>query len=138
LSVCTERGFQPTYPRIQKVVVPPKRTFFTEKPTKGQVDELQTLFMQTCQAVVQQTHTMLIVDETEEFSDKWWYRSYLKTVSNKGQNINVTLMILHQRPAQIHNDILSNFEHRFIFDLELEDDKKFFAKKSYPTGAIVL
>lgn len=131
--------FRPRFPQTQRIITPLDVLggFFTQKPKKDSIDPLQTLFDATCKQVVAEGNLTFWVDESAAFSDKWWYVSKLKDIANKGQNINLNLAIIHQRPAQLHNDILANCHHRFIFALELDRDRDFYAR-TMPDGKAIM
>lgn len=95
--------------------------FIIQPPKDADSDEM---FNDLCKIVRGVLNQIIIVEETQEFVGKNWMPRDFKEIVRTGCNTGNTYIVLTQRPAEIHNAILSNAHHRFIFRLQWKPDQK--------------
>lgn len=110
------RGFTPLNPEKQKIV-------------KGRYDYQASEFSKTCKEVWKAGNQIFAVEEVQEFCTKHqFYEPQLKDLMNLGGNREIALWFTTRRVAEVHNDIIANIQHHFIFRLYLPQDKEWFSK----------
>ena len=122
-----QSGWQPLDPATQQIVSPAWNDIAAE-------------FNRVALEVWNKGNMILIVDEialegTDEkgrpkpfFCNKYWKQPVLSRICNQGGNRNISLWGTSQRAAQVHNDILANSMHHFIFRLYLPQDIEWMSK----------
>lgn len=116
-----QTGWRPLHPQTQRIVTP-----------NGWGDILPC-FTKTAREIWAQGNTQFIIDDISVrreingklkpyLCDKFWMHADLAKIMNQGGNRNISLWLTSQRVAQVHNDLLSNCHHHFIFKLYLPQD----------------
>lgn len=109
------RGFKPLMPDIQKIV----------KPIWAQRFQY---FNKICNDVWKEGNQILAIDEVSVFCSKWEMPEPLNRLISMGGNRNISVWITTQRVAQVHNNILANTQHHFIFRTYLPQDVDWYSK----------
>lgn len=109
------RGFQPLKPDIQRIVTPSWAQHYS-------------LFLKTCEEVWKEGNQIFAIDEVSQYTTKWEMPDQLKRLISMGGNRNIALWITTQRVAQVHNDLLANIKHHFIFRTFLPQDIEWYSK----------
>jgi hypothetical protein len=109
-------NFKPLNPKIQRIVKP--KSWSLRLPS----------FLKTCQEVWKEGNQIYAIDEVSQFCSKWEMPEPLKMICNMGGNRNIALWITSQRVAQVHNDLLANCKHHFIFRTYLPQDIDWYGK----------
>jgi hypothetical protein len=92
--------------------------------------------------VLARGHTCLLVDEAGDLSEPHWILPAYRRAVRLGRELWVPTWSCFQRPTSVHNDVLSEAEHRFVFWLSLGSDRKKMAEQmgegvlGDPPGAI--
>lgn len=115
LGMVRRGGFQPLKPDIQTVVTPP---FQNRLPA----------FKETCKEVWKKGNQIFCIDEVSEFCTKWEIDDELDLVVKMGGNRNIGMWMTTQRVAQVHNNLLANCKHHFIFRTYLPQDLEWYSK----------
>lgn len=68
--------------------------------------------------------TAVVVDEAMEFSTSGWILPAYKALITQGAELQIPVYSLSQRPKGIHNVILTEAEHAFVFDLASAGDRE--------------
>lgn len=108
-------NFTPLKPDIQKIIKPP---FHQRIP----------IFQQTCKQVWKEGNQIFAIDEISEFCTKWEILPELDIIVKMGGNRNIGMWFTTQRVAQVHNNILGNCKHHFIFRTFLPQDVEWYSK----------
>jgi hypothetical protein len=74
--------------------------------------------------VVNQCNTVFVLDEVHQYCSKRWIDPCLQGVVTARGNQKIGFIGTSQTPNQIHNNILSNVTHFYIFRLWLDSDLK--------------
>lgn len=77
----------------------------------------------------------LFVDESHEVAPKWDDDNPLNRVATKGLGYGIALICMTQRPAQLHNTILTQAKHHFFFNINFYETP-YFSKFSIPLAEI--
>ena len=88
------------------------------RPSSGDEDE----FNQFCLIALQQHNLTIAVEEVQEYANKFRFPTPLSRIVRVGRGKGLTYIAVSQRPAEVHNAIISNSHHRFIFRLDLPPD----------------
>lgn len=79
-------------------------------------------FDAVCKIVFESTNTTLYVDEAASVSTPTKILYWHKIIMQQGRSYNTGIINTSQRPRDIHNTLISESEHLFIFTLNLETD----------------
>ncbi|MEM3423568.1 MAG: DUF87 domain-containing protein [Nitrososphaeria archaeon] len=90
----------------------------TYLPQEGTEEE----FSQFCQTAYDQNNLTVVIEEVQEYANKFYMPPELAKIVRTGRRRGVTYIAISQRPAEVHNAIISNSHHRFIFRLDLPPD----------------
>lgn len=74
--------------------------------------------------VYQRQNTTLVIDEIFAVFNRHSSNRWLKACLTRGRSRNITTIAGTQRPFSIPIEILSESDHRFMFELDMRDDKK--------------
>lgn len=91
-------------------------------------EDAKGLFEEFCMASRQIWNLVIIVEEVQLFCTKASMPYHFNEIVTTGCNHGNTYIALTQRPAEIHNAILSNSHHRIIFRLQWLTDKDVIGK----------
>lgn len=111
----TQGSFKPLRPKTQCIIKP---RFAQQSP----------LFLETCKEVWSQGNCIFAVEEMSSFCTKHYLPPELETVINQGGNRSIAYRFTTRRVAQIHNDIIANCQHHFIFRTYLPQDVEWYEK----------
>jgi DNA helicase HerA-like ATPase len=75
-----------------------------------------------CEIIFKNKNTALYVDEASKISIPNRINPWHNTIITQGRTYNVGIINASQRPRIIHNTLISESEHLFIFSLNLETD----------------
>jgi len=109
------KGLNPLKPDVQRIITP---TWAQRVP----------LFLKTCEDVWKQGNQIFVIDEVHQFTTKWEMPEPLSRLISIGGNRNIALWLTSQRVAQVHNDLLANIKHHFIFRTFLPQDVEWYSK----------
>lgn len=79
-------------------------------------------FDEVCRIIFQHKNTSLYVDESSAVSTPGRILYWHNVIMTQGRSYNVGIINASQRPRAIHNTLISESEHLFIFTLNLETD----------------
>jgi len=79
-------------------------------------------FNQFCEIAFNQSNITVAVEEIQEYANKFRFPTPLSKIVRVGRGRGVTYIAVSQRPAEVHNAIISNSHHRFVFRLDLPPD----------------
>lgn len=79
-------------------------------------------FNSVCDIIFKHKNTSLYVDESSNISTPSSILPYHNIIMTQGRTYNVGVINAAQRPRIIHNTIISESEHLFVFSLNLETD----------------
>ena len=86
-------------------------------------------FDKFCSAVLQCANTVIAVDEVHLYASKQKFRSEaFYKITTTGRNQGNTLIAITRRPADTHNDIIADSDHKFIFNHDLPTDVAYLKK----------
>lgn len=74
------------------------------------------------------SYLIVAIEEAQQYAPKYNLPPELASLVRVGRNKKRTFISVSQRPAQIHNDVISNTHHRFIFRLDLPSDIEYMEK----------
>ncbi len=97
---------------------------FILQPPRRAVD----LFEKFCEMALHVWNQMIIFEETQLFITKLRMPPSFQEIITTGCNHGNTYVALTQRPAEVHNAVISNAHHKFVFPLEVESDKDLIGK----------
>ena len=90
--------------------------------------DLET-FDQFCKKALSWNNLVVVVEEAHLYSGKYKIKSKgFAEIVNAGRPLGISFIAITRRPQQIHNDILSDAEHIFCFDVELPTDVEYMTK----------
>lgn len=107
--------FNPLRPEKQKIITPNYR-------------QRVPIFLKICNEVWKQENQILAVDEIHNFSTKWQISEELGQIVNMGGNHSISIWFTTRRVSQVHNDLLSQCKHHFIFRTYLPQDLEWYGK----------
>jgi hypothetical protein len=79
-------------------------------------------FNKICEIIFNNKNTVLYVDEASKISTPMKIAYWHNVILTQGRTYNVGIINSAQRPRFIHNSIIAESEHLFIFSLNLETD----------------
>ncbi len=79
-------------------------------------------FNDVCRIVFYNRDTALYIDEASAITTPSKIQHYHNIIMTQGRSYNVGVINVSQRPRAIHNTLISESEHIFIFTLNLETD----------------
>lgn len=79
-------------------------------------------FNDICEIIFKHGNTILYVDESSAISTPVKIQYWHKMLVTQGRSYNVGAINVSQRPRDIHNTLISESEHFFVFSLNLETD----------------
>jgi DNA helicase HerA-like ATPase len=88
------------------------------RPQEGSEEE----FNQFCEIAFNQSNITVAIEEIQEYANKFRFPTPLSKIVRVGRGRGVTYIAVSQRPAEVHNAIISNSHHRFVFRLDLPPD----------------
>jgi len=88
------------------------------RPQEGSEEE----FNQFCEIAFSQYNLTVAFEEIQEYANKFRFPTPLSKIVRVGRGKGITYIGVSQRPAEVHNAIISNSHHRFIFRLDLPTD----------------
>lgn len=94
---------------------------YQPEPSEEEKD-LTDDFNQVCRIVFQNKNRALYVDEAMAVTSPSKIPYWFKIVITQGRSYNVGEISATQRPKNIHNTLISEAEHLFIFSLNLQGD----------------
>jgi hypothetical protein len=109
------RGFSPLRPDIQTIYKPHYRSRVAE-------------FNKVCHEVFNRGNQIFGIDEVHNFTTKKTIEPELEPIINMGGNRNIAFWITSRRVQQVHNDILSQCKHHFIFRTYLPQDLDWYSQ----------
>lgn len=107
--VTTPSELKQAITEYSKILYQPKN------PTKKDFNEI-------CKIVFDTKNTVLYIDEAASITSVNHLEYYHKIILTQGRAFNIGMINLAQRPREIHNTLISESEHLFIFSLNLETD----------------
>ena len=114
LAVGTARAFAELWPqRSTRVVYRPD----PESNTHDDVD-------QVIRRVLRYGRTRILVDEAMDYATPNAILPAYRRAETQGRELLVSMVSLTQRPRGIHNILLSEAEHLFVFDLAVASDRE--------------
>jgi len=102
-------NFKPRYPERQKIIKP-------------RYSLSQPIFIKTCKQVWKEGNQVFIVDEVGKFCTKHTMPPELGDLVDLGGNRNISLWFTTRRVAEVHNNLIANAQHHFIFRTFLPQD----------------
>ena len=108
-------NFQPTYPQIQRIV----------RPIYAQSYQM---FIQTCRQVWNEGNQIFAVDEIGKFCTKHTMPPELSDLVDLGGNRNISVWFTTRRVAEVHNNLIANATHHFIFRTFLPQDVEWYSQ----------
>jgi len=115
MGVFSRKNFQPLRPKTQRIVKP----HFAQKTPS---------FLKTCKEIWGQGNCIFAIEEMSAFCTKHYMPPELESIINQGGNKNISYRFTTRRVAQIHNDIIANCQHHFIFRTYLPQDVEWYEK----------
>ncbi len=113
LVVGSAAEFRAAYPqRSTRVVFRPD----PEDPRAADVDEV-------IRRVLAYGNTCLLLHETIDYASPARIVPALRRAVKTGRTRGVPVVVCSQRPMGLHNDVIAEAEHVFVFDLALEGDR---------------
>lgn len=109
MGVLTKAHFQPLKPKTQQIVKP---SFAKSQDT----------FEQLCSFIWKKGNIIFAIEEINQYCTKHMIPDKLKSIINLGGNKNIALWFTTRRIAEVHNDIVANCIHHFIFRTFLPQD----------------
>ena len=109
------RGFQPTRPKTQTIIKPVYRNRIAE-------------FNKVCHDAFTRGNMIFAIDEVHNFTTKKTMEPELNPIINMGGNRNIAFWVTSRRVQQVHNDILSQCRHHFIFRTYLPQDLDWYSQ----------
>jgi hypothetical protein len=104
------RHFEPNNPESQKII----------KPRWGYV---LPEFEKACEQVWREGNQIFAIEEVQIFCSKHLFKiEKLRDLINLGGNRNIGLWFTIRRVAEVHNDIIGNCQHHYIFKTYLPQD----------------
>ncbi len=97
---------------------------FILQPPRGAIE----LFDRFCEMALRVRNQIIIFEETQLFITKLRMPPGFQEIITTGCNHGNTYVALTQRPAEVHNAVISNAHHKFVFPLEVESDKDLIGK----------
>ncbi len=88
------------------------------RPQEGTEEE----FNQFCTIAFEIPNLTVAVEEVQEYANKFRFPTPLARIVRVGRRKGITYIAVSQRPAEVHNAIISNSHHRFVFRLDLPPD----------------
>jgi hypothetical protein len=128
------KKLQPLNPRTQKIIDPTRvYPIFPSHTTAQRMairEQRLELFRRTCHQVLEECNQMFIVDEVHHHCTKRTIDPDLANVITDGgnsdngdhENGGVSFIFTSQEPRQLHNTILGENKHYFIFKLWMKAD----------------
>lgn len=105
--------FRRVYPqRSRRVVFRPD----PEDARHGDVDEV-------LRRVLAYGNARVLLHETVDYATTTWILPALRRVVKVGRSLGVGAVMLAQRPVGLHNDVVAESEHAFVFDLAMPGDR---------------
>ena len=98
----------------------PNEPFIIYRSQTGTDEEFDRL----CRQCFYRGNNTLVLDEVAQHCNKGLIQPYHDLIMRLGRSKGVGIVNCTQRPRGIHNNILSQCEHFFIFDLIQETDRK--------------
>jgi len=94
------------------------------KLVEGSDDEFEAF----CVKAMTFTNLTVVIEEVQEYASKFGLPASLARLVRTGRRRGIAYISISQRPAEIHNAIVSNSHHRFIFRLDLPTDIEYLEK----------
>lgn len=111
--VYTFEQFRQVYPQRSTRVV------FRPDPT----DPRHADVGQVIARVLEYRRACLLLHETVDYASSTWILPELRRAVKIGRSLEVKVVALAQRPMGLHNDVIAESEHVFIFDLAMQGDR---------------
>ncbi len=93
------------------------------------IDKSDDVFDSFCKKAESWDNLVVAVEEAHLYSGKYKIRSrYFEKIVKSGRPHGVTWIAVGRRPQMIHNDILSDADHVFCFEMELSSDFEYMSK----------
>lgn len=113
LTVYTPEEFRQAYPqRATRIVFRPD----PENKRSTDVDEV-------LRRVLVYGKTCVLLHEATDYATPTRIIPGLRRAVKTGRSLGVPVVICSQRPIGLHNDVIAEAEHVFVFDLHLEGDR---------------
>ena len=109
MGILTKANFQPLLPKKQQIVKP-------------HFNSCQTVFTKLCKYVWKKSNMIFAIEEINQYCTKHYIPPELRGLINLGGNRNIALWFTTRRIAEVHNDIVANCIHHFIFRTFLPQD----------------
>lgn len=109
------KNFEPRDPETQRIIKP---RFAKKEPA----------FSQACKDVWNQGNLIFAIEEVGCYCSKHVLPAELDSLINQGGNRNIALWVTTRRVAEVHNDIIANCQHHFIFRTYLPQDVEWYSK----------
>lgn len=114
MGVISKSKWRPTRPKTQRIVKP---SWGTKTP----------LFLSTCNEVWEQGNVIFAIEEISAHCTKHKMPPELDSLINLGGNRNIGMWFTTRRVAEVHNDIIANCQHHFIFRTYLPQDVEWYS-----------
>jgi len=114
MGILSNANFEPLRPKTQVIIKP----HFANK---------ENYFIATCKDVWRKGNQILAIEEIGQFCTKHYKPPELDSLINLGGNRNIALWFTTRRVAEVHNDIIANCQHHFIFRTYLPADVEWYA-----------
>lgn len=98
-----------------KKLTPQKILYQPEVPTDKDFNDI-------CEIIFENKNTALYVDEASAITSPTKILYWHKVIVTQGRSYNVGIINASQRPRDVHNSLISESEHLFVFSLNLETD----------------
>ncbi|MCL2691308.1 MAG: hypothetical protein FWE56_03510 [Candidatus Bathyarchaeota archaeon] len=129
------KKFTPRNPHTQIIIDPEKRLPMPAGATPDIIEAVEAarldLFHVTCQRVWDQQYLTFAVDEAHTYCSTGIKRNidpWLNQIVTKGGNRNIGFAGTSQRVGQVHNNILANIHHFFVFRTFIPPDVDWMSK----------
>lgn len=96
------------------------RVIFRPNPEDGDHEDVDLVIRR----ILRYGRTCLLIDEAMEYATVGRIMPAYKRAITQGRELYVPVVSCTQRPIGVHNVILSEAEHMFAFDLQLEGDRE--------------
>jgi hypothetical protein len=114
VTVWSAREFSQVYPqRTTRVLVRPD----PEDPRSGELDDI-------IRRILRYGRTCLLLHETVDYATPTRILPALRRAQKTGRSLDLPVVSCSQRPIGLHNDIISEADHVFAFDLGLDGDRE--------------
>lgn len=114
MGIITNANFQPLKPKFQTIIKP----IFAIK---------ENYFIEICKNVWKEGNQIFAIEEIGQFCTKHYKVPELDSLINLGGNRNIALWFTTRRVAEVHNDVIANCQHHFIFRTYLPQDVEWYA-----------